>query len=63
MGYNFRPCDRDQLDLMPPALQDWPPESDLAWFLLDAVVQMDLVAIEQTYHRRDGWGPAAYEPA
>ena len=61
MGYNFLPCDRDQLYLLPPALQDWLPEGDLAWFLLDAVAQMDLSAIEQTY-RRDGWGQAAYEP-
>ena len=62
MGYNFLPCDRDQLYLLPPALQDWLPEGDLAWFLLDAVAQLDLAAIEQTY-RRDGWGQAAYEPA
>ena len=61
MGYNFLPCNRDQLYLLPPALQDWLPEGDLAWFLLDAVAQMDLSAIEQTY-RRDGWGQAAYEP-
>jgi len=62
MGYNFLPCDRDQLYLLPPALQDWLPEGDLAWFILDAVAQLDLAAIEQTY-RRDGWGQAAYEPA
>ena len=61
MGYNFLPCDRDQLYLLPPALQDWLPEGDLAWFLLDAVAQMDLGAIEETY-RRDGWGQAAYDP-
>ena len=61
MGYNFLPCDRDQLYLLPPALQDWLPEGDLAWFLLDAVAQMDLSAIEETY-RRDGWGQAAYDP-
>ncbi len=61
MGYNFLPCDRDQLYLLPPALQDWLPESDLAWFLVDAVAQMDLKNITQTY-RRDGWGQAAYEP-
>ena len=62
MGYNFLPCERDQLYLMPPALQDWLPEGDLAWFLLDAVAQMNLVAVKQTY-RADGWGQAAYEPA
>lgn len=61
MGYNFLPYDRDQLYLLPPALQDWLPESDLAWFLLDAVAQMDLQKIMQTY-RNDGWGQAAYEP-
>jgi transposase len=62
MGYNFLPCERDQLYLMPPALQDWLPEGDLAWFILDAVTQMKLAAIERTY-RADGWGQAAYEPA
>ena len=62
MGYHFLPCERDQLYLMPPALQDWLPEGDLAWFILDAVAQMNLAAIERTY-RADGWGQAAYEPA
>jgi len=62
MGYHFLPCERDQLSLLPPALQDWLPEGDLAWFILDAVAQMNLTAIERTY-RADGWGPAAYEPA
>ncbi len=62
MGYHFLPCERDQLFLLPPALQDWLPEGDLAWFILDAVAQMNLTAIERTY-RADGWGPAAYEPA
>ena len=62
MGYNFLPCERDQLFLMPPALQDWLPEGDLAWFILDAVAQMNLTTIERTY-RADGWGQAAYEPA
>ena len=62
MGYHFLPCERDQLYLMPPALQDWLPEGDLAWFILDAVAQMNLTAIERTY-RADGWGQAAYEPA
>ncbi len=61
MGDNFLPCDRDQLYWLTPALQDWPPKGDLAWFLLDAVAQMDLSTIEETY-RRDGWGQAAYEP-
>jgi len=62
MGYNFLPCERQPLSLMPPALQDWLPEGDLAWFILDAVAQMNLTAITRTY-RADGWGQAAYEPA
>ena len=43
-GYNFIRPNRDQLLLMPPALQDWLPADDLAYFLLDAVVQFDLSA-------------------
>lgn len=62
MGYNFISCDREQLYLMPPALQDWLPEGDLAWFVLDAVAQMNLAKIERAY-RADGWGSAAYAPA
>ena len=61
-GYHVLPCDRDQLFLMPPALQEWLPEGALAWVILDAVAQMDLTKIERTY-RADGWGQAAYEPA
>ena len=48
--------------LMPPALQDWLPEGDLAWFILDAVPQMSLTKIERAY-RADGRGSAAYRPA
>jgi transposase len=61
-GDNLLPCEREQLYLLPPALQDWLPEGDLTWFLLDAVAQMNLAAMKQTY-RADGWGQAAYEPA
>lgn len=61
-GYNFRPFDRDQSYLFPPSLKDWLPEGDLAWFIIDAVSQID---IEQFYtrYRADGWGNAAYEPS
>jgi transposase len=47
---------------MPPSLREWLPEEDLAWFILDAVDQMEL---EEFYakHRNDGWGAAAYDPA
>ena len=62
MGYNFLPCERDQLYLLLPALQDWLPEDDLAWCVLDAVAQMNLTTITRTY-RADGWGSAAFAPA
>jgi transposase len=59
---SFLPCDRDQHYLMPASLRDWLPEDHLAWFVLDAVSQMDLTAFYAAY-RQDGWGRAAYEPA
>jgi hypothetical protein len=40
---------------MPPALQDWLPPDDLAYFLLDAVEQFDLTPFYAAY-RADGVG-------
>ncbi len=60
-GYNFIRPDRDQLFLMPPALQDWLPPDDLAYFILDAVDQFDLTAFHAAY-RADGVGQAAFQP-
>ncbi len=62
MGFNFRIVDRDQMYLMPPSLQEWLPEDDLAWFVMDAVSQMDLEKFYRRY-REDGRGNAAYEPS
>jgi len=41
---NFLLCDRDQKLLLPPSLREWLPEDHLAWFVLDAVEEMDLSA-------------------
>src|SRR4051794_1570223 len=60
-GYNFIRPNRDQLFLMPPALQDWLPSDDLAYFLLDAVDQFDLAPFHAAY-RADGVGQAAFQP-
>ena len=60
-GYNFIRPNRDQLLLMPPALQDWLPPDDLASFLLDAVDQFDLAPFYAAY-RADGVGQAAFQP-
>ena len=60
-GFNFIRPNRDQLFLLPPALQDWLPPDDLAYFLLDAVDQFDLTAFYAAY-RADGVGQAAFQP-
>jgi transposase len=61
VSHNFLPCDRDQLLLMPPSLAEWLPEDHLAWFVIDAVVELDLSAFFASY-RLDGWGRAAHHP-
>jgi transposase len=58
---NFLPCDREQELLLPPSLREWLPEDHLAWFVLDAVEEIDLSAFYGAY-RKDGWGRAAFEP-
>ncbi len=42
---------------MPASLRDWLPEDHFAWFVLEAVDQMDLAAFHAAY-RDDGWGAA-----
>ena len=61
VGYNFIRPNRDPLFLMPPALRDWLPPDDLAYFLLDAVDQFDLTPFYAAY-RVDGVGQAAFQP-
>jgi transposase len=58
---NFVACDREQELLLPPSLREWLPEDHLAWFVLDAVEQIDLSAVYEAY-RADGWGRAAFDP-
>jgi transposase len=62
MAQNFIACDREQELLLPPSLRDWLPDDHLAWFVLDAVAEMDLAAFYASY-RTDGWGRAAHDPA
>ena len=62
MAQNFIACDRDQELLLPPSLRDWLPENHLAWFVIDAVAQLDLDAFFTAY-RADGHGRAAHDPA
>jgi transposase len=62
MAQNFVECDRERAFLMPPSLREWLPEDHLAWFVLEAVEEMDLSEFYADY-RSDGHGRAAYEPS
>jgi transposase len=62
MPHNFIECDREQAFLMPPSLREWLPEDHLAWFVIEAVEEMDLDEFYADY-RADGHGRAAYEPS
>ncbi len=53
MGYNIRECNREQIYLMPPGLQEWLPKGDMAWFIIDLVSEIDLTAYYRRY-RSDG---------
>jgi transposase len=62
MPQNFIGCDREQAFLLPPSLWEWLPEDHLAWFVIEAVAEMDLGEFYADY-RADGHGRAAYEPS
>ena len=47
---------------MPPDVREWLPADHLAWFVIDAVAEMDLAGFYSAY-RADGHGRAAYEPS
>ncbi|MGH2982970.1 MAG: transposase [Solirubrobacterales bacterium] len=61
MPQNFLSCDRDQPLLLPPDLRDWLPEDHLAWFVIEAIEELDLEPFYAAY-RTDGHGAAAHEP-
>jgi transposase len=61
MAQNFLSSDRDQPLLLPPDLRDWLPEDHLAWFVIEAVEELDLEPFYAAY-RADGHGASAHEP-
>jgi transposase len=61
MPQNFLACDRDQSLLLAPDLREWLPEDHLAWFVIDAVAELDLSKFLAAY-RADGHGRAAHDP-
>jgi transposase len=62
MPQNFIEGGREQGFLLPPDVREWLPVDHLAWFVIDAVAEMDLSAFYAAY-RADGHGRAAYEPS
>ena len=61
MPQNFRSCDRDQALLLSPDLRDWLDEDHLAWFVIEAIDELDLEPFYAAY-RQDGHGACAHEP-
>src|SRR5918994_1002750 len=61
MAQNFLTCDREQSLLLPPDLRDWLGEDHLAWFVIEAVEELDLEHFYASY-RDNGHGRAAHDP-
>ena len=61
MPQNFLDCDRDQPMLLPPDLRDWLDDDHLAWFVIEAIEELDLEPFYADY-RADGHGRAAHDP-
>jgi transposase len=61
VAQNFLPCDRDQPLLLPPDLRDWLDEDHLAWFVIEAIDELDLEPFYAAY-RADGHGASAHDP-
>jgi transposase len=62
MGQRLVACDREQSLLMPPDVREWLPPRHLAWFVIDAVAEMNLEAFYAAY-RVDGRSRPPYDPA
>ena len=51
MGKTYRPWNPNQQYLLPPSVQDWLPENNLVYFLLDTVNELDISAITEKYEQ------------
>jgi transposase len=47
--------------LLPPDLRDWLDENHLAWFVIEAIEELDLEPFYASY-RADGHGRSAHDP-
>jgi len=58
MSKTYRPWNPDQQWLLPPSPQEWLPENDLVYFVMDVTRQLDLGAITRVYEQSDrGYPP------
>jgi transposase len=58
MGKTYRPWNPNQQYLLAPSVQDWLPENDLVYFILDTVNELDIGAITQKYEQEErGYPP------
>src|SRR5829696_2467261 len=62
MAQNFLGCDREQVFLLPPSVDDWWPADHFARFVIAAIEELDLDAFYADY-RADGHGRPAHDPA
>ena len=61
MGKTYRQWNPNQQYLLPLSVQDWLPENDLVYFMLDTVNELDISAIAQKYEQeKRGFPP--YHP-
>jgi transposase len=61
MSKTYRPWNPNQNWLLPPSAQDWLPENDLVYFILDVVNELDISAVTQKYQQEErGYPP--YNP-
>jgi transposase len=62
MAQNFLGCDREQVFLLPPSVDDWLPADHFARFVIAAIEELDLDAFYADC-RADGHGRPAHDPA
>ena len=62
MKRKYKPCDREQMYLLPPSLREWLPEGHLAYFVVDLLEHLDLSEVHASYGG-DGRGQPPYDPS
>lgn len=61
MGKTYRAWNPNQQYLLPPSVQDWLPEKDLVYFIVETLSELDISAITEKYEQeKRGYPP--YQP-